>query len=262
MKEILAVTFTNKAAAQMRTSSAGRSSAPSIGRIRRRKQRARLREQLADVPGADISTIHSFCSRLIRSHFFAAGVDGSFSVIGSDDAAGSEAAEQGAGRACSKRRTTRGRKNFSACFPSIGEKSDNNLRKILLSLYDKLRERADYREFMQNFLPFTEEKFDRIAAALFSMLREKCDYYAALAEKEEEYFRAVGRTKSEKNAKTVRARSGRSRASRTIFPPAPCPRKAAFPSRGKRVPKRTTPKRILCICTPCQDMRFRQKGHF
>ena len=203
VKEILAVTFTNKAAAQMKD----KLRREIIRAINRKdtspEQRARLREQLADVPGADISTIHSFCSRLIRSHFFAAGVDGSFSVIGSDDAAGSELRSKALDELFEEAYDEGEEKFLRLLSVYWRKKSDNNLRKILLSLYDKLRERADYREFMQNFLPFTEEKFDRIAAALFSMLREKCDYYAALAEKEEEYFRAVGRTKSEKNAKTV-----------------------------------------------------------
>ena len=203
VKEILAVTFTNKAAAQMKD----KLRREIIRAINRKdtspEQRARLREQLADVPGADISTIHSFCSRLIRSHFFAAGVDGSFSVIGSDDAAGSELRSKALDELFEEAYDEGEEKFLRLLSVYWRKKSDNNLRKILLSLYDKLRERADYREFMQNSLPFTEEKFDRIAAALFSMLREKCDYYAALAEKEEEYFRAVDRTKSEKNAKTV-----------------------------------------------------------
>ncbi len=66
---ILAITFTEKAAAEL-------------------KQRVRARfEQLGDgeraraAEGAWISTIHSFCARLLRTHALAAGLDPRFSVL-------------------------------------------------------------------------------------------------------------------------------------------------------------------------------------
>jgi ATP-dependent helicase/nuclease subunit A len=46
----------------------------------------RLTRQLALVEHASISTIHGFCSRLIRQNFNAAGVDPNFSVIDGDEA--------------------------------------------------------------------------------------------------------------------------------------------------------------------------------
>jgi ATP-dependent helicase/nuclease subunit A len=47
-----------------------------------------MKKQLSEVPGADISTIHSFCAKLLRSHFYLADVDSAFRVIGGDDAEG------------------------------------------------------------------------------------------------------------------------------------------------------------------------------
>ena len=82
--EILAVTFTKKAASQLCKALIKAINDPATPKIKR----VALKKQLADVPNAEISTIHSFCSRLIRSHFFTAGVDSGFRVIGGDYAEG------------------------------------------------------------------------------------------------------------------------------------------------------------------------------
>ena len=64
LDEVLAVTFTKKAAAQMKE----KLRSAMIARLENAgDERERLKVQLSKISSADISTIHSFCARLIRN---------------------------------------------------------------------------------------------------------------------------------------------------------------------------------------------------
>ena len=78
---ILVLTFTDMAAEQMRRRIAEQLRAELL-----KRKNAHLREQLMLLPGADISTIHSFCKRLITEYFYKLGLDPTFGVIDSDEA--------------------------------------------------------------------------------------------------------------------------------------------------------------------------------
>jgi ATP-dependent helicase/nuclease subunit A len=66
---ILAITFTEKAAVEMKT------------RVRARFLERGLRDEARAAEGAWISTIHGFCSRVLRTHALSAGIDPAFRVI-------------------------------------------------------------------------------------------------------------------------------------------------------------------------------------
>jgi ATP-dependent exoDNAse (exonuclease V) beta subunit len=72
---ILAITFTDKAAAEMKA------------RIRERFISLGAREAAREAEGAWISTIHGFCSRILRTHPLAAGVDPEYRVLDETEAA-------------------------------------------------------------------------------------------------------------------------------------------------------------------------------
>jgi len=66
---ILTITFTNEAAAQLQD------------KIKARLAEAGLVEAGRKLPDAYISTIHSFCSRILKAYPFAAGIDPNFTVV-------------------------------------------------------------------------------------------------------------------------------------------------------------------------------------
>ncbi|MHC4557213.1 MAG: helicase-exonuclease AddAB subunit AddA [Planctomycetota bacterium] len=77
---ILVLTFTEAAAEQMRSRIAEQLRETFV-----QNRDSHLRHQLILLQGADISTIHSFCKRLITEHFYIIGLDPTFSVIDSDE---------------------------------------------------------------------------------------------------------------------------------------------------------------------------------
>ena len=187
--EILAVTFTNKAAASMKEKLCKAIieaiNDPEVSS----QKRANLKKQLSLVPTADISTIHSYCSKLIRSHFYIAGVDSSFRVIGGDDADGralkgaalDELLEEGYGA-----RDEAFEHLLSVYFR---KKKDATLRSAILESYRSLRDRADYKQYLEKTaLGYDENTFNEVSDDLLQLFKEKCQYYYELVEDEYAFF--------------------------------------------------------------------------
>ena len=80
VRNILVLTFTEAAAEQMRSRITEQ-----LQQILIQKPLNHLRRQLMLLQAADISTIHSFCKRLITEYFYKLGLDPTFGVIDSDE---------------------------------------------------------------------------------------------------------------------------------------------------------------------------------
>ncbi len=79
--ELLVVTFTEAAAAEMKSRIH-----QALRERAKRNPSDRLTRQLALVDQAQVSTLHGFCSRLLREHFHTAGLDPGFEILDGDDA--------------------------------------------------------------------------------------------------------------------------------------------------------------------------------
>ena len=143
VRGMLAVTFTNNAAAQMRDrlrTALLKAIAAETG-----STRDRLKEQLAALPLAEISTVHAFCGRLVRTYFYRAGVDPAFRIIDAEGAEGMELSARAMDAALEKayKAPSEGFSLLLSVFYAKG--NDSALRKHILSLYDFVRDFNDYR---------------------------------------------------------------------------------------------------------------------
>lgn len=164
VSSVLAVTFTKLAAAEMKerlraalVRSVNGTQSPAV--------RARLREQISEIGTADVCTLHSFCTGLLRRRFYEADVEANFRVL--DDAEAKKL----------RRRALQQTIEYlleqkSAAFSALGaafagSRGFDALGKIVLEGYEKMRSRPDYIAFLRA-LParYGEEGFESLAAEL------------------------------------------------------------------------------------------------
>ncbi len=134
--EMLIVTFTRASAADMRAKLTERLSALADGGD------AHVREQLARLESASISTIHAFCTALLRTYFETAGVDPAFRILDEaenavcEDAAVDEAMEAAYARMDAKLEKL----DFG--------RGPKKVRELAVELYHSVAERPDPEAWM------------------------------------------------------------------------------------------------------------------
>lgn len=193
---MLAVTFTKKAAAQMREKIRKkiieRLNTPSVTA----EEKERLKRQLTLLPMAEISTIHSFCTRLIRTHFFQADVDGAFEVFGDDDADEKALKNEAIEEVFSAAYDRADPEFLDLLAIYYRKKKDDTFRELILSLYEKLRLHDDYRLTLETIRSGEDDLLDHVAADLFARLKKECRYLSDRLHECYDLLSALGNTKT------------------------------------------------------------------
>ena len=141
VSEILAVTFTEAAATEMKEKLKSAFVDAINGRFDAQIYEQvppdaidRLKEELGEIATADISTMHSFCGRLIRTYFFAAGVSPDFKII---DQAEATVLKRASLERVFKEFYDGGEEWFLRLVDRHARsRSDENLRELVLSAYE------------------------------------------------------------------------------------------------------------------------------
>ena len=132
VSELLVSTFTKAAAASMKEKIYNALYTEHL----RDPKNAHIRRQLTMVYGADIGTIHSFCSRLIRSCFFEAGVPADFRLASDDEARIMRTRVMS--RTLDEMFEEGGEDFLRAGEMFVRKNSDKRFSELILSIYDKL----------------------------------------------------------------------------------------------------------------------------
>lgn len=172
LENVLAVTFTKKAAAQMKD----KLRRGIIDRLKTAEGeiRERLKLQLTKVAAANISTIHAFAAKLLRTYFYAAGVDGGFAIAASDDAEAKRIKKRAMENLFDRYYETDD-KNFKLLLSYfVRKRDDSHLQALIYSSYEKLRIHARYIELLDRTCKiYTESGFDEVCRELQGIMSKK-----------------------------------------------------------------------------------------
>lgn len=190
VSEILAVTYTKKAAAQMKEK-LRKKIMKSLGDTGLKKEeREWLKKQLLGVAGADVSTIHSFCSKLIKTHFYAADAGNNFSIISAEDAEGKVLQSRALDELFEEAYESKDPDFYKLLAVYYRKKKDENLREIITAAYNSLRSRDDYIAFLGKSEKMDEVVFDEVCRALHKEYLERLKAIEKTVIEAGEYFEA------------------------------------------------------------------------
>ncbi len=181
LDNVLAVTFTKKAAAQMKE----KLRSELVSRLSEADERKRenIRTQLGKINSADISTIHSFCARLVRTYFYAFdGVDASFEIAadGTDVSEMQNRAMDNLFDRLYGKGEIKADENFLYLVDRLKKKrSDQAVREAILQAYSRLRIEPGYESIADKTeRTFCAKGFEAVCEKYGLLLGERCLFYA------------------------------------------------------------------------------------
>ena len=171
--DVLAVTFTNKAASQMKE----KIREVLLKEIKKHtgEKRERLKTELDLLSLAQISTVHSFCGKLIRTYFYLLpeeALSPDYRILSPEDAAGLKAKAYAAALEAGFQKGDEAFKRMlDVHYRDTKKKS---LRTIVMKMYEKVRGLEESEEYLKRT---GEDKFDEAAAYIAEDYRRKVRAY-------------------------------------------------------------------------------------
>ena len=198
LDNVLAVTFTKKAAAQMKE----RLRDELVSRLSDEDEEGRenIRASIGKINSADISTIHSFCARLVRTYFYALdGVDASFEIA-AEEAEVNEMQSRALDNLFDRLYGRNGEEadgDFLYLVDRLKKKrNDKNVREAITEAYNRLRIEPNYTGIVQRTEhTFSEEGYKEVCELLGELIGGRCAYYVDLID---EFFPTLSEKGREK----------------------------------------------------------------
>ncbi len=175
--QILAVTYTKKAAASMKD----KLRKALVKAINKQggspEEKVRLKAQYRLVPLADISTVHSFCAKLIRTHFYATDVGNRFGIIADEDADGTALKNRAVDNVFERAYAEKDEDFLKLLSVYFRKKKDDTLRQVILETHTKVRTHVGYRKELELSGQDSDELFDGVCRECYLWFVKKCEVY-------------------------------------------------------------------------------------
>lgn len=181
---LVIVTFTNLAASEMKNRLAAK--------LAEKRGNKRLIEQLEKIDGANISTLHSFCSELLRTYFYVVDIDPSFTILDSNIVA---TVRKNALNDVFMQYYANNDDIFKKIYKIFSEsRQEEKFKNVILSVYEFAGCIEDfekwYAEKRQNFLEYSDD--NPIVVTLLNDIRQSVAYYTRNMENLAERGKDIG----------------------------------------------------------------------
>lgn len=154
VKEVLAMTFTESAAQDMKD----KLYKAMTDAIEKTGDKT-LIDQLAEIPYSDISTIDSFCSRLVRRYFYQAGVSPDYSIA--DETLSGKLKREAIDKTFKDYYASGDKEFLTVNQRHSSHRKDDNFRELILFLYEYVSSEGDADSFFEKSLDkYTAEGFE------------------------------------------------------------------------------------------------------
>ena len=197
VNEILAVTFTQLAAKQIKEKLSS-----ALVKSITEENYGYIKEQLNLLRTANISTIHSFCSNVLRTYFYEAGLDANFSII---DEVEAEKLKNQSVNDLFEDKYESGDEDFLSLVKVFSQKrSDNSLKQNVMGIYGFIMDESEpFSTFDKTLHYYDEDGLKEIENKIYNYSIEKIARYFDQLKGFADYFTDNGMPKTDKTVREI-----------------------------------------------------------